>query len=85
MSSPTMITIRGLQQLWRTLTGRKEQSHIPSADTDGRLNQEEPNDYGRGGLHRVKLGDKFNNQRYTILRKIGYGQYSTVWLAFDSK
>ena len=48
-------------------------------------NQEEPDMYGPGGFHRVSLGDKLNHQRYTVLRKIGYGQYSTVWLARDSK
>lgn len=27
---------------------------------------------------RVKLGDGFNNERYIAVRKLGYGQYSTV-------
>jgi hypothetical protein len=34
---------------------------------------------------RVSLGDQFNNERYIVLRKLGYGQYSTVWLAHDSR
>ena len=34
---------------------------------------------------RVSLGDKFNEVRYIALRKLGYGQYSTVWLARDSR
>ncbi|KKZ60727.1 hypothetical protein EMCG_04607 [[Emmonsia] crescens] len=34
---------------------------------------------------RVSLGDKFNDERYIALRKLGYGQYSTVWLARDSR
>lgn len=46
---------------------------------------EEPNYYTRGGFHPISLGDTFNSERYTILRKLGYGQYSTVWLARDSK
>ncbi|EED20490.1 protein kinase, putative [Talaromyces stipitatus ATCC 10500] len=41
--------------------------------------------YKAGGFHRVSLGDRFASDRYTILRKLGYGQYSTVWLARDSK
>lgn len=46
---------------------------------------EEPDFYKAGGFHRVSLGEKFASGRYTILRKIGYGQYSTVWLARDCK
>ena len=38
-----------------------------------------------GGFLRVRLGDLFDNQRYKILRKLGYGQYSTVWLARDDR
>ncbi|RPB18833.1 kinase-like protein [Terfezia boudieri ATCC MYA-4762] len=36
--------------------------------------------YRPGGYHPVHLGDLFN-QRYKVLRKLGYGGYSTVWLA----
>ncbi|KAL4807995.1 protein kinase [Aspergillus unguis] len=46
---------------------------------------EEPDHYETGGFHPVSLGDRFNSDQYTILRKLGYGQYSTVWLARDSK
>ena len=38
--------------------------------------------YHPGGYHPVHLGDVFND-RYVIVRKLGYGQYSTVWLARD--
>ena len=37
-----------------------------------------------GGYHPVRLGDLFNN-RYSILRKLGWGHFSTVWLAWDLK
>lgn len=46
---------------------------------------EEPDFYKTGGFHPISLGDKFHHDQYTILRKLGYGQYSTVWLARDSK
>ncbi|KAG6111619.1 hypothetical protein E4U13_004738 [Claviceps humidiphila] len=46
---------------------------------------EEPNEYTHGGYHPVSLGDTFDSKRYSILRKLGYGQRSTVWLARDLK
>ncbi|KAL4935707.1 hypothetical protein BDV06DRAFT_217227 [Aspergillus oleicola] len=46
---------------------------------------EEPDYYTAGGFHPISLGNSFHNGQYTILRKLGYGQYSTVWLASDSK
>lgn len=46
--------------------------------------QEEPGDYCKGGYHPVQLGDLFNN-RYSIIRKLGWGHFSTVWLAWDLK
>lgn len=50
-----------------------------------RQTKEEPDFYKPGGYHRVSLGDTFNSSAYTVLRKLGYGQYSTVWLAHDTK
>jgi hypothetical protein len=37
--------------------------------------------YHPGGYHHVHLGDTVN-ERYRIIRKFGWGQFSTVWLAF---
>lgn len=39
-------------------------------------------DYRIGGYHPVHLGDSFH-QRYKIIGKWGFGQFSTVWLARD--
>ncbi|PGG99297.1 CMGC/SRPK protein kinase [Helicocarpus griseus UAMH5409] len=49
------------------------------------LVNEEPSLYGEGGFHPISLGDTFDAGRYEVLRKLGYGQYSTVWLARDFK
>eukprot|EP01084_Bolivina_argentea_P193492 331956_1 len=39
--------------------------------------------YGMGGYLRVRIGDKLNN-RYIIESKLGWGHFSTVWLATDN-
>jgi hypothetical protein len=41
-------------------------------------------DYLPGGLHPVHLKDTFKDQ-YRIIRKLGEGGSSTVWLGFDIK
>lgn len=61
---------------------------LPTAQERPRFRHitEEPDRlYQAGGFHRVSLGDRFVSNKYTILRKLGYGQYSTVWLARDCK
>ncbi|KAI4230754.1 MAG: hypothetical protein L6R40_007957 [Gallowayella cf. fulva] len=46
---------------------------------------EEPLDrYCPGRYHPVKLGDVYNN-RYEVVRKLGWGLYSTVWLAKEDR
>lgn len=42
------------------------------------------NNYRPGGYHPVHLGDTFNDGRYTVLHKLGYGSYATVWLVKDT-
>ncbi|MGH0134461.1 UNVERIFIED_CONTAM: hypothetical protein FKN15_013549 [Acipenser sinensis] len=44
--------------------------------------QEDPTDYCRGGYYPVKIGDFFNG-RYHVVRKLGWGHFSTVWLCWD--
>ncbi|KAL1615542.1 hypothetical protein SLS54_008947 [Diplodia seriata] len=44
-----------------------------------------PEDYCPGGFHPVNLGDRFHNGRYRVIRKLGDGAYSIVWLAVDTK
>lgn len=46
--------------------------------------QEDINDYCKGGYHPVKIGDLYNT-RYHVLRKLGWGHFSTVWLCWDFK
>ncbi|KAL4807908.1 kinase-like domain-containing protein [Aspergillus unguis] len=45
--------------------------------------QEALSKYRPGGYHPVTLGDTFENGRYQIHHKLGWGGFSTVWLAKD--
>jgi hypothetical protein len=64
-------------------TSSMEQAHV---DDDRKASddeeQEDPKDYRRGGYHPVHIGDTFVG-RYHVLRKLGWGHFSTVWLAWD--
>lgn len=49
--------------------------------------QEEVEDlegYHVGGYHPVHLQDEYSDRRYRIVHKIGFGTYSTVWLAKEA-
>lgn len=41
-------------------------------------------DYRRGGYHAVRIGDTFKGGRYVVQSKLGWGHFSTVWLAWDT-
>merc|ERR1712179_694591 len=57
----------------------EEEEEILGSDDD---EQEAPSDYVKGGYHPVKIGDLFHN-RYHVVRKLGWGHFSTVWLCWD--
>uniref|UniRef100_A0A1A9V961 non-specific serine/threonine protein kinase n=1 Tax=Glossina austeni TaxID=7395 RepID=A0A1A9V961_GLOAU len=46
--------------------------------------QESVSEYCRGGYHPVLIGDVFQN-RFRVVRKVGWGNFSTVWLCRDLK
>lgn len=47
--------------------------------------EESPDRYVRGGLYAVHIHDEYHNSRYRVLRKLGHGRYSTVWLVRDQQ
>ncbi|KAJ7071511.1 kinase-like domain-containing protein [Mycena amicta] len=47
-------------------------------------NEEHPAEYNTGGYLPVKLSDTFKAGRYCVVRKLGWGHFSTVWLVRDS-
>ncbi|KAJ1735593.1 serine/threonine protein kinase, CMGC [Coemansia biformis] len=52
-------------------------------DDDPGMEEEDIEDYRKGGYHPVTIGDVFSGQRYKVVRKLGWGHFSTVWLAYD--
>ncbi|XP_065017990.1 uncharacterized protein LOC135644386 isoform X2 [Musa acuminata AAA Group] len=57
--------------------GRSESSNYTSED-------EGTEDYRRGGYHAVRVGDSFKQGAYIVQAKLGWGHFSTVWLAWDT-
>ncbi|XP_072986725.1 uncharacterized protein [Typha latifolia] len=56
---------------------RSESSNFTSED-------EGTEDYRRGGYHAVRVGDSFKQGAYIVQSKLGWGHFSTVWLAWDT-
>lgn len=47
--------------------------------------EENMNRYRSGGFHPVTIGDTFKGGKYEVIRKLGFGVYSTVWLCRDNQ
>ncbi|XP_021751705.1 SRSF protein kinase 3-like [Chenopodium quinoa] len=56
-----------------------------SSSSGSEEDEEEFDSYRKGGYHAVRVGDSFNGGRYIAQRKLGWGQFSTVWLAYDTR
>lgn len=55
-----------------------------SDDCTSSSEDEGTDDYRRGGYHAVRIGDAFKGGRYVVQSKLGWGHFSTVWLAWDT-
>jgi len=53
-------------------------------DSDSDPEQEGIDGYRKGGYHPVQIGDLFRG-RYRVLKKLGWGHFSTVWFALDER
>ncbi|KAK9829340.1 hypothetical protein WJX72_005262 [[Myrmecia] bisecta] len=63
----------------------RESSAGSSSEDDYSDSEDEGTEgYKKGGYHPVKIGEKYKNGRYTVLRKLGWGHFSTVWLVRDA-
>lgn len=69
------------------------EEHIPAEDicedeeddysSCDEKNEESLKDYKPGGYHPAYKGERYKNDRYVLVRKLGWGHFSTVWLARD--
>ena len=65
-------------------------SHSPSSssssvdEADNTADEEDSEDYCKGGYHPVSVGEEYKDGKYTIVRKLGWGHFSTVWLSRDN-
>ncbi|KAL9081900.1 MAG: hypothetical protein Q9159_006925 [Coniocarpon cinnabarinum] len=46
--------------------------------------EEDSEDYCKGGYHPVHVGEQYKDGKYTVVRKLGWGHFSTVWLSRDN-
>mmetsp|Transcript_11389 Transcript_11389/g.12506 ORF Transcript_11389/g.12506 Transcript_11389/m.12506 type:complete len:457 (+) Transcript_11389:110-1480(+) len=53
------------------------------ATLDVSEDEEDEEDYRKGGYHPIQLEDTFKAGRYVVKAKLGWGHFSTVWLADD--
>jgi len=65
-------------------------AHSPDSDDssvdehENTADEEDSEDYCKGGYHPVQIGEQYNDGKYTIIRKLGWGHFSTVWLSRDN-
>ncbi|XP_026837763.1 SRSF protein kinase 2 [Drosophila erecta] len=52
--------------------------------SNGYEREECADDYVYGGYHPVSIGDVFAS-RYHVIKKLGWGHFSTVWLCYDCR
>lgn len=63
---------------------KEEEVMIEENSDDFTSEDEGTDDYRRGGYHAVRIGDTFKGGRYVVQSKLGWGHFSTVWLAWDT-
>jgi serine/threonine-protein kinase SRPK3 len=65
-----------------TRTPSSASSREDAAETTA--DEEDSEDYCKGGYHPVTVGEQFKDGKYTVVRKLGWGHFSTVWLSRDN-
>jgi len=66
------------------MTASPVSSSSPEDIAENTADEEDSEDYCKGGYHPVSIGEKFKDGKYTVVRKLGWGHFSTVWLSRDN-
>ncbi|KAI9904476.1 hypothetical protein N3K66_001005 [Trichothecium roseum] len=72
---------QGTQQMHLTQSPSSSSVDDPAENT---ADEEDSEDYCKGGYHPVQIGEKYKDGKYTVVRKLGWGHFSTVWLSRDN-
>lgn len=70
--------------LSQTMSHSPTSSSSPDDGAENTADEEDSEDYCKGGYHPVTIGEKFKDGKYTVVRKLGWGHFSTVWLSRDN-
>ncbi|KAJ5434671.1 hypothetical protein N7491_005266 [Penicillium cf. griseofulvum] len=62
----------------------RSSSSSSGEELEATAEEEDSEDYCKGGYHPVAVGEAYNNGRYIVVRKLGWGHFSTVWLSRDT-
>ncbi|KAJ4302524.1 serine/threonine protein kinase, CMGC [Collariella sp. IMI 366227] len=74
----------GAAHLASTMTHSPTSPSSPEDPAENTADEEDSEDYCKGGYHPVTIGEKFKDGKYTVVRKLGWGHFSTVWLSRDN-
>lgn len=74
----------GAAHLSSTINHSPTSSSSPEDAAENTADEEDSEDYCKGGYHPVVIGEKFKDGKYSVVRKLGWGHFSTVWLSRDN-
>ena len=72
-------TGEGITKHLRNIKNERSDSE---SDEISDIENEPQKEYCLGGYHKVTIGEIYHG-RYTIVSKLGWGYFSTVWLCWD--